>query len=274
MHREGGESVFKSVVVALVCLSASAALADIFDNFDSYATGPVTAVSGGAWRTWENVGGDAQVVTGGLSAPNALQMTKVAGTASDVVAYSPANMLGHLGATATWSFDFNVVRPDNNDIDSYFFAGSGDAGTNDTFYDGGSFIFIADFGTHTGTTSLNIWDGLGTGGPFGNVTLSSNLSVGAWHNVQLIATQSVADMTANDPNAPDGTFNVYLDNTLVTPAALNFRMNRAEGLNAFEIYEIDSVTSTQQYHLYDNVSLTPEPAALGLLALGLLLRRR
>jgi len=44
----------------------------IIDSFDSYGTGPLKVVSSGAWRVWGNGTNDAQVVTGGLSAPNAL----------------------------------------------------------------------------------------------------------------------------------------------------------------------------------------------------------
>lgn len=265
----------KFVVCVLLGLAASTAFGQIFDNFDSYNTGPLTTVSGGVWRTWENGPTDAPVVTGGLSTPNAVKMG--AGSSSDVVTYSPTNVLGHLGAVAVFSFDFSVHKPDPNDIDSYFFAGPGDPATNDTFYNGGSFIFITDFGTTAGpnATSLHIWDGLQSGGPFGTVQLATNLALNSWHNARLVATQTVADMTANDPNAPDGTFSVFVDNVLATPTPLNFRLNDPQGLNAFEMYEIDGGQHpAQQYHLYDNVSLVPEPAALGLLALGLLLRRR
>src|SRR5512140_581616 len=108
----------KRVVALLALFCVVPAFADIVDNFDSYATGPLTTVSGGVWRTWANAGFDAPVVTGGQSAPNAVKMA--AGSSSDVVTYNPTNMLGHLGATVTWSFDFNVNKPDPNDIDSYF----------------------------------------------------------------------------------------------------------------------------------------------------------
>ncbi len=266
----------RAVGVLIVALAASAALAGIYDNFDSYPTGSLFAGSGGVWRGWENVGGDAQIVTGGLSAPNALQLNKAANP-PDVVTYSnTGNVLGHLGAQATFSFDFRVSKPDNNDIDSYFYAGSGNPNTNDTFYDSLLGIFIVDWGTTAGpnATSLTIWDGRQSGGPFGTVNLNTALSLNAWHDVRLQATQTVADMTSNPANDPDGNFVIYLDNVLVTANPLPFIMSRPEGLNAFEAYEIDSVGASAQYHMYDNVSLTPEPAALGLLALGLLLRRR
>jgi len=277
----------KRIAVVAVALLATAAWAQIDDNFDSYATGPLSVVSGGVWNTWGGASTDAQVIDMGLSAPNS-QFHDGVGV-PDVVTYGAGSALSGAGSVATLSFDFLThevgggTNPEGyQDMDTYIFVGSGNPGDLSTNYGSVIGVFIIDWAwiDDVGFSPVHLWDvaGEGGGGDYGIAELARGLVGDQWHHVELVATQAVDDMTANDPLDADGFFDVYVDTVLCTPTPLPFGLDDPMGLNALELYsfEDEQPEAPDDYHLFDNFLLTPEPASLGLLVLGAvaLLRRR
>lgn len=258
--------------LALAC----AASAEIVDNFDSYATGPLSAVSGGVWNTSGGASTDAQVVDMGLSPPNAMYHDGIG--VPHVVSYSGTSVLAGAGSVATFSYDFNVYEQGDADVDTYLFVGSGNPAHWSTDYSSCVGIFIVDWADidGVGASALHIWDVVGApgGGDYGIIELDRNLPAQHWHHVELIATQTIPDMTANPPDDADGFFDVFIDG-LSAAAGVPFGLDSPVGLNALEVYSFDDRGAQDDYHLYDNIALTPEPASLLILALaGPMLRRR
>jgi len=272
--------------LALTLVVSGGAFASFFDNFDSYATGPLSTVSGGVWRTWGGNSTDAQVVTGGLSPPNA-QMHNGIGT-PDVVTYWDSIMQSNLGHWARVSFDFLVHETPNtdpalNDIEGDVTFTSGDPLLNDIDYGTGLGILRINTGpVSPGYTCVRWWDldGLNGGGevPF-DALVADQLALDVWHHVDVIATLTVADPLANDPLLADGTFDVFVDGALGLSATFGWENPR--GWNATEIWSYaDADPIDEDYFLVDNFEAVPVPEPSSLLALGgflpalALLRRR
>lgn len=203
------------LVVTMLCsflfVPLTTTSAAIIDNFDSYSTGALSVVSGGTWRTWNGTSTDAQVTTGGLSSPNAMTQNGINGP--DVVSYSSENLLGSAGKVATFSFDVALNEgPDDVSMLSAVFVGSGDSALNSIDYDSylAKIIFGYYGGVGAGEMRLRDSNGSSGGGNYGFPTIA-NLSIGQWHHIDLVATQTVADMTANDPVLADGFFDVFLN---------------------------------------------------------------
>jgi hypothetical protein len=265
-------------MAALVAL-AGAAYADNFnDNFDSYATGALSTVSGGVWNLWGGAGTDAQVATGGLSAPNAMRHNG-AGT-PDVVTYWSNALAGGPGKLA---FDFKVHEDANrsatwthSEVDITL--GAGNPALLDTNYGTGPGILVLGGGAaggYTGTAKVQFWDvgGAEGGGDFGFVQIGT-VSTDAWHHAEVVATLTVADPLANDPNLADGFFDVFVDAALLINHQ-SFGMNDANGWNMTETWSNrDAGNTADEFTLIDNMVVTPEPSSLALLALALVLRRR
>jgi hypothetical protein len=274
----------KKAIVLVMAMCAAVASAQIVDDFDSYATGPLSVVSGGVWNTWGGVSTDAQVVDMGLSPPNAMYHDGVG--VPDVVSYSPVNLFSGMGSVVTVGFDFLTHEvatggnPDGyEDMDTYFFIGSGNPGDLSIDYASCFGAFIVDWVDidGVGASPLHIWDIAGAtgGGDYGVLELARGLPSDVWHNVQLVATQTVPDMTANDPNDADGTFDVFVNGGMVADD-LPFGMDNPLGMNAVEVYsfEDEQPEPPDDYHLFDSISLVPEPGALLLLVLGAIVARR
>jgi len=266
------------LVFAGLLLVASGAAYGFSDNFDSYQTGPLNVVSGGVWRTWGGTSTDAQVVTGGLSQPNAMEIGEYE---PDVVTYWP-NLFGGGGGAGRFSFDFLVHEELEKDMDTYVFAGSGNPADNSIDYGSSIGIFILDWWTDSpGFTKLHIWDvaGPGGGGDYGVLELGTNLALNTWHHVDLLAALTVPDPTSNNPADADGFFDVFLNGNRVA-ANVPFGLDNPMGWNATEIYGFKDDEIDRDYMLIDNVDAVPEPGSLlalgtGLLSLaGLAIRRR
>jgi len=262
--------------VVLVCAAVSGSALAFTDDFDSYATGALSVVSGGVWNTWGGNSTDAQVTAQGLSAPNAQYHDGI--NVPDVVTYW-GDLFGGGGGGA-YSFDFLVHEEGQDDMDTYVMVGSGNPGALDINYDTAIGIFILDWGGSLGSTTLHIWDTDGTrgGGDYGIIELATGLSLDVWHSLELRAAVTVADRTANDPLDADGVFTIWLDGSQIL-GPTSFGLDDPVGWNATEIYSFDAGGETPEqddYMLFDNVSAVPEPGLLALLGLGILaaLRRR
>lgn len=257
------------MVLAFVVVSGSAFA--FSDNFDSYATGSLTVVSGGVWNLWGGgPGTDAQVTAQGLSAPNAQYHDGIG--VPDVVAHW-SNLFGG-GGGGRFSFDFLVHEEGEDDMDDYVFVGSGNPALMDIDYGSSIGVFIVDWGGSLGSTSLDIWDvaGAGGGGDYGIINLGSGLALDVWHHVDLIGWLTVADPTSNDPLAEDGKFEVWLNGSPVL-GPTSFGLDNAFGWNATEIYSFDAggdFPEQDDYTLFDNVEAVPEPSIFLLAGLGLL----
>ena len=267
-----------TVVLVLAAVSGSALA--FTDDFDSYATGPLSVVSGGVWNTWGGASTDAQVTAQGLSLPNAQYHDGI--NVPDVVTYwgDLFGGGGGGGGSGAFSFDFLVHEEGQDDMDTYVFAGSGNPGALDINYGSAIGIFILDWGGSLGSTTLHIWDTVGAngGGDYGIIELATGLSLDVWYNLELRASITVADRTANAVTDADGVFEVWL-NGLQVLGPTSFGLDDPLGWNATEIYSYDAGGETPErndYMLFDNVSAVPEPGLLALLGLGVIaaLRRR
>jgi hypothetical protein len=231
--------------LTVVLLSVSVAAADFSDNFDSYATGPLTVVSGGVWNLWGGASTDAEVVDGGLSPPNAMKHT---GNATpDVVTYFTSG-LGY-GMTATFSFDYLAHEAGDTDMKTTMFVGSGDPVFYNINYDSSLGSFVFDEGNSPGTTQVQ----------FAGMTAGAGLPVDTWHHVEVVFLQTVEHITSNGPSEPDGVFDVYLNSELVIAQA-PFTLNDPVGFNALEMWSELTGGGGDDYHLFDNFSVVFAPA--------------
>ncbi len=238
----------KHVLVCLttLLLAMTAAKADFSEDFDSYATGPLSVVSGGVWHPWLNIAVDAEVAPLGLSAPNAMKNTGI--DVPEVVTYF-TNGLG-FGMTATFSFDFLVHEEGDKDSKAWVFAGAGNPDDHSFNYDaafGGSFEI--DQGDDPGITSIR----------FAGVPLKTNLAVDQWHHVELVALQTVEHLTSNGPEEIDGYLDVYVNSEKVL-SQQPFTLNDERGFNALDIYADAGADNTDDYFLFDNISVSFAPA--------------
>lgn len=260
----------------LVVLTVCGTALGFSDDFDSYATGPLSIVSAGVWNTWGGASTDALVTAQGLSLPNAQYHDGIG--LPDVVTYWDDLFGG--GGGGRLSFDFLVHEEGEDDIETYLTVGSGDPVNLDVNFDTMIGIFIIDFGGSLGTTSLHIWDVdlVNGGGDYGLPLLGGGLALDVWHHVDLLAALTVADPTANNPLDEDGLFEVWLNGGLAL-GPTSFGLDDPFGWNATDIYSFPSVTALPEendYTLLDNFEAIPEPGivllgGLVLLALG---RRR
>jgi len=270
------------ITILLLVLSAGAQ-AEIVDDFDNYATGMLTEVSGGFWHIYEGGTGistDCEVSAEGLSAPNAMRL--IGGEdlvdVQEVLAYSDTgNMLNAPGDTATLAFDFFVHEQGDRQSLSMLCLGSGDPAPANMDYDSSLTVIVINY-SHwdpaDGVVFVHLWDiaaGELGGGNYGFPELSTDLTVDQWHHVELVATQGVEDIFANDPNDADGTFEVWIDYVLVTADPLPFGfndINNSFGLNAIDISSWAGEDLVyDDYILYDNISVTsPVPTVTAGLA--------
>ncbi|MBN1513269.1 MAG: hypothetical protein JXB13_14735 [Phycisphaerae bacterium] len=234
------------VCVTALLLAAGAAMADFTENFDSYATGPLSAVSGGVWHPWMGGAVDAEVAALGLSAPNAMKNTGIG--VPEVVTYF-ANGLG-FGMTATFSFDFLVHEEGGVDSKAWVFAGAGGPGDYSFNYDaafGGSFEI--DEGQDPGVTTIR----------FAGAVLKTDLAVDQWHHVELVALQTVEHVTSNGAAEIDGVLDIYVNSEKVV-SQRTFTLNDKRGFNALDMYADAGADNTDDYFLFDNISVVFAPA--------------
>jgi hypothetical protein len=247
-----------AAIAVLTGWGALACPAAVKDSFDTYATGPLSEVSGGKWRTWQGSSTDTLVATGGLSAPNAMRHDGL--NTPDVVTYTAGNLLGHSGDVVRLSFDVFVHEAGDKDIFSDVTFGSGDPYSNDIDYDSAITRIIMDrYDDQVGRVTVYIYDQDGAlhGGDYGLLELAANWTVDTWHHIEVITTQVVPDMTANDPAAADGYFDILLDGV---PAAthLPFGLDNPCGVNALEIWS-GYGEAGDDYFMYDNIMLFGPP---------------
>jgi hypothetical protein len=249
------------VLVAVLPLSQAWAGASIVDDFDSYATGALSTVSGGTWRLWGGVGNDAQVVTGGLSNPNAARFDTTYG---DVVSYADQDLLA--GGSATLSFSFFASSTSNDNMALSVVVGSGNPGDNSVDYDNKVVDIIIGGYDYNGDGDLdinvNLWfpdrpeQGL-------NFPLLTYVTPDAWHQLSVEALST-------------GAFNVYIDGVWVGSDSFDALTN-PNGLNCAEIWtaRVSPTYDATGYYLIDDFSLTgaelptvPVPGAMLLVSLG------
>jgi len=260
-----------AIITVLLVLSAGVQ-AEIVDDFDSYAPGALTAVSDGFWHIYEGGAGlwtDCEVSAEGLSTPNAMRL--IGGEdqvdIQEVLAYSDTgNMLNRLGDTATLAFDFFVHEQGDRQSLSLVCLGSGDPALATMDYDSVVTVLLFNF-SHAdpadGLVKVHVWDisagDLG-GGNYGLPELATDITVDQWHHLRLVATQSVEDIFANDPNDADGTFEIWVDDVLLMADPLPFGfndLNNSYGLNAIDVSSwCGDDYLYDDYILYDNISLT------------------
>jgi len=238
----------KHLLVSLTAflLAAGAATADFSDNFDSYTTGALSTVSGGVWYPWMGTAVDAEVAALGLRTPNAMKNN--GSGVPEVVTYF-TNGLG-FGMTATFSFDFLVHEGGGVDSEAWVFAGAGGPGDYSFNYDasfGGSFNI--DQGQDPGVTSIR----------FAGVVLKTDLAVDQWHHVELVALQTVEHLTSNGAAEVDGTLDVYVNSEKVI-SQRPFTLNDERGFNALDMYADAGADNTDDYFLFDNISVVFAPA--------------
>jgi len=267
----------KNLAIVIVMLAVTVtAPAAIVDDFDSYVTGPLTEVSCTTWRPWYGVSGqDVEVVGQGLSTPNAIKHIGGEMGTSDVpsvVTYSgTGNLLGNLGDTATFSFDFYLREEgEQSMVMSAIWLGAGDPEANDAYYDNCICTVAIDYAywdVADGATSVHVMDfnqELG-GGDWGYQELTTDLALEQWHHVELIAIQTVADLYENGPNDADGTFEVWVNGALVTAAPLPFGFDdfdEAFGFNMIETYSYCGFDfAYNDYCLIDNISLSKQTSS-------------
>jgi hypothetical protein len=251
-------------LVLLLVFSVTNGSADVLDNFDSYGTGALSAVSGGMWRTWNGSSLDAQVVAEGTSSPNAIAFSALADLSNhypDVVIYNNGNLLA--GGMATFSADF-YVKSGNAHVALAFQLGSGDSSNNSIDY--GSDIASLLIGYGATGSEVHLWDPDTIPGYF---PLLTTVTCDAWHNLSLVVTGGTS-----------GFSDVYVDGALVFNNYAFASLTNPNGFNAIELYTgyvggtLDP--SAGDGYLLDNISLTgstasvPEPSTLFLLSLGLM----
>jgi hypothetical protein len=253
----------------LLCGTASAAIT-VFDEDFTYTTGMLTNVSGGLWHLWQ----DNPAVPDGVVLS---KMMVIDGIGTPEVCAYYQNALPTAG-NMTASFDFFVHEEPDADLDAYVMIGGGDESTANLDYN--LWGFIIDWGGSAGSTALHLWDldGDNGGGNWGVAQLQLNLTLDAWHTVELIANQTVADPLANAVTDADGQFQVWLDGNLVLDWT-NFGNNSVYGVNSIDIYNFDQ-QEEHDFNSFDNILITgvPEPSTvmmvLGGLGMLIFLRKR
>jgi len=269
------KALILSCVLAFALGSGSAAA--FSDNFDSYATGPLSVVSGGVWTTYLGTSTDALVTDQGLSVPNAMYQDGI--DAPDVVAYWADLFAG--SNTGALSYDFLVHEEGEDDIETYVLVGSGNAGALDINYSSAIGAFILDYGDSLGSATLHIWDidGPVGGGDYGIAEMATGLALDVWHHVELRAAITVPDRTANAADDADGQFEVWL-NAVQVLGPTNFGLDDPLGWNATEVYSLNAGGGNPEqndYTLLDNFEAVPEPGFMliaGLAVVALLRRKK
>ena len=248
----------KLVLPGLVALLVSApALADWSDNFDSYNLGSINGQGG--WQGWNNVAGAAGIVTNSiaLSAPNSQQINGAADSVHQYAGYT----------SGSWVYDAKVWVPNDfqgggsgSDLGSYFIMLSryADNATNNVWtvqaaFNSVNHMFEGNFGSNTKY-----------GVPY--VT-------GQWSDirVEIYLNQDWTKVFYNgtlldDPNVPD---NPSLGGGYQWTKGVFGADAGPLSINAVDLY-----ANSSSNVFYDNISLTPEPTSLVLLALLFGLRRR
>ncbi len=243
---------------------ATASQAAIIDTF-SYPTGPLSVVSGGQWRIWNNGTNDAQVINQGNPANSVL----FDNTYGDVVAYSPDDLLA--GGSATVALDF-FVPSITNYMGEVVAIGSGDPAANSMHYGVGGEIagIMVGYARNDDGVDINLW-----GTHLGTFPLVTTVSPDEWHRLGVLVLASGSFTMSVDGVPVGGTYGFPV---LTDPL----------GFNAIELYSahIPSQPEGVSYFLLDNIALEgsaiPEPATAlllgsalaGLAVFGLKRRRR
>ena len=218
--------------------------AGLIETF-SYADGPLTSVSGGAWQFWEPGAGNATVVNGAARFDGL----------TDLIRYYPA-ILTAPGQTATFSFTLNVAVA--NTTEAYEIAlapSSGFGGFNSTAYDNGLILQFDYKSAPAGMSSIEVAEGLGTG--LGNTLVSLGfMTTGVTHAIDVTLARG----------ATNTAYSLFLDNTLLRSAT--FVLSAAGGINALEIDQATSSPSVAGSALIDDIRIVPEPSFAWLLAAG------
>lgn len=257
-------SLLTAVVVLLFCSNSLAAL--LLDEDFDYATGWLTAVSGGKWHTWLDSSQDG-LVLGSMLVHDGRGVPEVCTYFSNAL---PAGAVG--GKTMTAEFDF-FVHEEDLDLDTYIMIGGGTPATAEIDYN--LWGFIVDWWTgNEGWTKLHLWDmdGANGGGDWGIVQIVDNLALDTWHHVLVEAVQTVADPLANAPADADGQFRVFVNGVLGMDWT-NFGNNSPNGVNSVDIYTFDSDPSEEHdFHAFDKIIINgvPEPGTMSIIGAGVL----
>jgi hypothetical protein len=228
------------ILVAAMSLMALPALADWSDNFDSYTLGSID--SQGGWKGWANVPADAGYVTGDqyLSYPYSQQIG-----GPDPVGYTDS-VHEYAGYTAgQWTYAAYQYIPSTSETGTTYFILMNN-------YDdpGAQLSWSIEF-------SFNLQTGL----------IDDDFTATP-ENVAIIRNQWVPIVVNFDLGA--NTYNAFYGGAPLSSGPWN-RTGDTWAQLALEAVDLYTPDASAVY--YDGMSV-PEPASLGLLALGLLLLRR
>jgi hypothetical protein len=230
-----------AAVVGLV-LAPSAAMADWWDYFDTYTPGSINGQGG--WQGWDNVPAAAGTVvtTPWLSAPHSQEINAPTDSVHQYSGYT----------TGLWTYTAWQYIPASYSGQTYFILLN-------QYNDGGPYNWSIQvrFDSTTDRAQSILYSGAVDGNQIPLVR-------GAWAEIR-----DVIDLTAD-------TQSFYYNNQLVVTKSWTNGVADPAGPGILNLAAVDLYGNLASSVWYDNMSLTPEPASLALLGLGLLLvtRRR
>ncbi len=242
------------LAVGLLCFVVPA-WAQWSDNFDSYPLGALAQGTGG-WRGWNSSAAAVGIISNAqsLSAPQSMETVGATDAIHEYTGYT----------SGTWTYTAKVYVP--NALQS-------------PANDGSYFIMLSRYSDNA---SNNVWTVQARFNPY-NDKFEANAGSSAWTGLPYVADQwaEIKVKVYLDQDWTQLFYNGTLidDPTVPNDPVLGGGYKWSKGVDgsytgplAIGCVDLFSNNSTSVY--FDDISLVPEPAALGLLALGLLIRRR